>query len=135
MSDLLVAAPLDLDPVKTKAIDLLNGLKEGLVAVQGGIDYAHPIVCRFAVIIGKIEQYISDALSFLDFIDDILSILHEGLKMCQYLGELIPEVGPILAEAASTIENLRIEQTVGQVVKEIKRVIKIVCHHHPRMTR
>ncbi|WRT70928.1 uncharacterized protein IL334_007927 [Kwoniella shivajii] len=124
MSDRLILAAVDPNVPSKSAIAILQELLRLLKTVQDDVDFAHPIISKFSVIVVKLDGYISDAVSFLNFVDNILEILHEGLKMCQYLGELIPEVGPILAEAASAIENLHIEQIVREVVEDIKRVIK-----------
>lgn len=104
----------------------LHKIHEGLKLANTTIDIVHGPISEILVVITRIDRYVGDALSFLNFTDDILAILHDAIKFCQYLGELIPEVGPILAEAASFIENLHIEQTVKAIVDEVRRVVKEV---------
>lgn len=122
----VISVPAHTSSMRNDAIRLIQALLKNLGGVQDLIDFAHPFVLKFSVIMGQIEQYISDAVSFLDFVDTILKALKEAVVMCKYLGQLIPEVGPILAQAASFIEKLRITQVVGTIVTEIKRIIKIV---------
>lgn len=104
----------------------LNKVHDGLKLAKQTIDLIHGPISEILIVITRIDQYVGDALSFLNFTDDILTVLHDALKFCQYLGELIPEVGPILAQAASFIENLHIEQTVKAIVGEVRRIVKAV---------
>lgn len=105
----------------TRSIDQVSSI---LAETKDLLGRVHPPIAKLVVIFNKLDGYIADALGFLGFVDSILRVLHDGLQLCKYLGELIPEVGPILAEAAAMTERLQIEQTARKIVGQVRSLVE-----------
>jgi hypothetical protein len=101
--------------------------KSCLTEVNGKLTQVHPPIAQLVVIVTKLDGYMAEGVTFAGYVEDLLRVLKAALQMCKYLGELIPEVGPILADAASFIERLNIEDKVRKVVHEIKSILKKVA--------
>lgn len=101
-------------------------LEKTLTTADETLRKVHPPVARLAVIVTDIDGYLADGVWFTGYVENLLKMLKQALQMCKYLGELIPEVGPILADAASMIEKFNIEDKVRRVVHEIKAILKRV---------
>ncbi|GKT61037.1 hypothetical protein ColTof4_01150 [Colletotrichum tofieldiae] len=110
--------------LKSTATKTLEDVSSVLDQTKSIIGNVHLPMAQIVIIFNKLDGYIADALDFLGFVDEILKVLHEGLQLCKYLGQLIPEVGPILANAAAMIERLQIEQTVRKIVHQVRSLVE-----------
>ncbi|GJC86340.1 hypothetical protein ColLi_09178 [Colletotrichum liriopes] len=110
--------------LKSTATKTLEDVSSVLDQTKSIIGNVHLPMAQIVIIFNKFDGYIADALDFLGFVDEILKVLHEGLQLCKYLGQLIPEVGPILANAAAMIERLQIEQTVRKIVHQVRSLVE-----------
>ncbi|KXX72978.1 hypothetical protein MMYC01_210444 [Madurella mycetomatis] len=110
--------------VKSTATKSLDQVSSILAETKDLLGRVHLPIAKLVVIFTKLDGYIADALGFLGFVDSILRVLHDGLQLCKYLGELIPEIGPILADAAAMIERLQIEQTVRKIVGQVRSLVE-----------
>ena len=83
----------------------------------------------------RVDGYFGDASRFLDVVKKVCDLLKDGLDLCKWVGRMIPEVGPIIARAASYIENLHITQTIGDAAKAIEDAINNVSDWYPNCSR
>lgn len=96
--------------------DLLRGSNTILISV-------HEPFANLVVIVTSLEDYMSKGIQFAGYVEDFLVALKRAFQFCKYLGELVPVVGPFLAQAASFIEKLNIEDRIRKIVHEIKSII------------
>jgi hypothetical protein len=103
----------------TKASVGLNATSQLLLRIN-------PPVQELTGLLVRVDGYFGDADSFFTTISRLCTLLHDALQLCKWVGELIPEVGPVIADAATTIENWQIEQKIRKIADDIDNAIKKV---------
>lgn len=111
---------------KSLATKSLETVSDKLGTTKDLVLRVNPPVQELAALLIRVDGYFGDASNFLSMIDTIGDLLHEALQLCQWVGDMIPVVGPIVAEMATIMENTQIEQSIRKIAGEIKSVIQEV---------
>lgn len=86
----------------------------------------HEPFAELLVMITGLNDYLTKAIDFTGYVDKFLAALKKAFQLCKYLGDLIPEVGPFLADVAAFIEKLNLEDKIARILHEIRSIIKKV---------